>query len=231
MRTPQRPWRQLDSGFTLVEVMVAMFIMAMLAAMAWQGVDGIVRARDASASRLEQTLRLNTVLSQWEQDLAAVQETAAVDALMIDGANLRLTRRTERGMQLVVWSLRPGLPGARPGNTLLRWASAPMSTVPELKDAWMRSQQFQGGEPRQVRTLEGLASWQLYCFRGTAWSNCQSSGNVKPPELAPEGAPPSTQPAGMQTPEGVRLMLTFAEGQGPAGSLTRDVRLGPVWPQ
>ena len=49
--------------------------MAIMAAMAWQGVDGIVRARDASQARLEQTLRLNTVIAQWEQDLASLQDT------------------------------------------------------------------------------------------------------------------------------------------------------------
>ena len=61
-------------GFTLVEVLVAMLIMAMLAVMAWQGVDGITRTRDVSQARLEQTLRLNTVMGQFEQDLQALQD-------------------------------------------------------------------------------------------------------------------------------------------------------------
>ena len=50
------------AGFTLIEVLVAMTVMAVMAMMAWQGVDGIVRARDANQSRLEQTLRLNSVI-------------------------------------------------------------------------------------------------------------------------------------------------------------------------
>ena len=32
-------------GFTLVEVLVALLVMAVMAGMAWQGVDGIVRSR------------------------------------------------------------------------------------------------------------------------------------------------------------------------------------------
>ena len=40
-----------DRGFTLVEVLVALVVMATLAVMAWQGVDGIVRTRDASQAR------------------------------------------------------------------------------------------------------------------------------------------------------------------------------------
>ena len=40
-------------GFTLVEVLVALLVMAIMAVMAWQGVDGIARAREISGSRLE----------------------------------------------------------------------------------------------------------------------------------------------------------------------------------
>ena len=113
-------------GFTLVEVLVAMMIMAILAVMAWQGVDGIVRARDASQSRLEQTLRLNTVLAQWEQDLALVQESPAVPGLTFDGATVRMTRRAERGLQVVTWTLQPAADGVAGGGTWLRWAGPPV---------------------------------------------------------------------------------------------------------
>jgi len=65
------------AGFTLIEVLVAMTVMAVMAMMAWQGVDGIVRARDANQSRLEQTLRLNSVIGQWEQDVDAEAKQSA----------------------------------------------------------------------------------------------------------------------------------------------------------
>src|SRR5207247_8158840 len=131
-------------GFTLVEVLVAMMIMAILAIMAWQGVDGIVRAREASQARLEQTLRLNTVIAQWEQDLALLQDTSVAPALTFDGASVRLTRRAECGGQLVVWSLRPGADATRSGAGLLRWAGPAVTGSGELQESWLRSQQFQG---------------------------------------------------------------------------------------
>ena len=116
-------------GFTLVEVMVAMMVMAILAVMAWQGVDGIVRTREASQARLEQTLRMNTIVGQLEQDLVSVQESPSVPGLSFDGATLRLTRRAERGLQVVAWSLRPSPEGAG-GGTLQRWAGPPRSAEP-----------------------------------------------------------------------------------------------------
>jgi general secretion pathway protein J len=213
-------------GFTLVEVLVAMMIMAMLAVMAWQGVDGIVRARNYSQARLEQTLRLNTVIAQWEQDLAAVQETPAVPGLTFDGSTARLTRRAERGMQVVTWSLKPSANGTG-GGTWMRWASPAVRTSGELQDLWMRTQQFQGQEAGQLKTLKGINQWQMYCYWGS-WSNCQSTGDQA--QSAPKPAPGASVPAPVTQrqalPSGVRLVLDFAGGDI-SGSLVRDVALGP----
>ena len=204
------------AGFTLVEVMVALMVMAIMAVMAWQGVDGIVRARDSNQARLERTLRLNTVISQWEQDLAALQETSAVPAaLSFDGSAVRLTRRTTGGLQLVVWSLVP----QDNGNSWRRWAGPAVTTSGALQDNWLRSQQFQGDEAGQLRALRGVAQWQIYFFQGNAWSNAQSTGNVAAPD------PATSAPQRQGLPDGVRLVLSFAPDSGHSGSLIRDTQL------
>ncbi len=207
-------------GFTLVEVLVALVIMALMAGMAWQGVDGIVRTRDASQKQLEQTLRLNTVLAQWQTDLAAVQDTGAVPPLVFDGATLRMTRSVPDGVQVVVWSMRP----QGTANAWERWASPAVTGSAALQDSWFTSQQLQGGEPGQLRTLEGLSQWQVYFFQGNSWSNAQSTGNL----AAPAPALPASAAAPRQAlPSGVRVVLTFASGSGLNGTLTRDSLLGP----
>jgi general secretion pathway protein J len=214
-------------GFTLVEVLVALFVMALMAGMAWRGVDGIARTRDASQQRLDTLLRAQTVMAQWEQDLAMVQDSLAVPPLTFDGATLRITRRQERGMQVVAWSLR--------GTSLWRWAGPVVTSRRELQDLWLQSQQFMGNEPGQLRTLEGISTWQLLCWRGNSWSNCQSSDDVAaaaPPPPAPggaPGAPPGAQPVAQQLlPTGVRLVLAFGEGAAINGSVTRDVPISPL---
>ena len=211
-------------GFTLVEVLVALMIMALMAAMAWQGVSGVVRTRDASQARLEQTLRLNTVVAQWEQDLASVQESSATPGLQFDGTSLRLTRRTAGGMQVVVWSLRPSAEQTAAG-ALQRWAGPVVTGRNELQEQWLRTLQFQGSEPGQLNTLIGVSSWQVVFFRGNAWTNAQSSA-----DLAPPGPSASGVVARALLPSGVRLQLTFAPGSGQSGSLTRDTALGPQQP-
>ena len=200
-------------GFTLIEVLVAVVIMAIMSLMAWQGVDGIVRSRDANQLRLEQTLRLETVIAQWEQDLASLQESSAVPALTCDGSTVRLTRRAEGGMQVVAWSLRPDTSQ----SMWQRWAGPPVTTTTALQEAWFRTQQFQGGEPGQLKALTGLDQWQVFFFQGNAWANCQSTGNV-------------TAASGVQRqalPSGVRLVLAFAPGSGLNGSVLRDTLLAP----
>jgi general secretion pathway protein J len=212
------PLRQ--AGFTLVEVLVAMFIMAILAVMAWQGVDGIVTARSASQGRIEQLLKVNTVLAQFQQDLESMQDSGALPQPMpaFDGISLRLTRRHEKGLQLVVWSLR--------GGTWLRWEGTPATTTQTLQDQWMTSQQFIGNESGQLRTVTGIAEWQAYCFRDNAWSNCQSSaGNNTVGAAPPPGA--ASAPVSADPLKALRVVLSFGEGSGFSGSVTRDIALGP----
>jgi general secretion pathway protein J len=206
-----------QAGFTLVEVLVALVLMAVLSGMAWQGLDGISRARSASQARVEQSLRLNTVLAQWEQDLQSVFDTNIVPALAFDGATVRLVRRQAEGLQIVAWSLRD--------QRWMRWSGPIVTQAAALRESWLNSQQLLGNEPAQLRMQDGLVAWQVYFYRGNAWSNAQSSAGA----LAV--APGASAPVVTRTPlpTGVRIVLGF-EGGGLAGNLTRDVLLGPQMP-
>jgi general secretion pathway protein J len=205
------------AGFTLVEVLVALVVMAVLATLAWRGTDGMLRARQASGSVLDATTRLATVITQWEQDLFALRDDAAVPALAFDGRTLLLARDTGAGVQIVAWSLR--------GDRWQRWASPPAVRAQALQDNWLRAQQLLGDETAQVRALDGIAQWQLYYYRGNAWTNAQSTGDLQAEAPAPpaSGAAAQTREA---LPTGVRLLLGFADGR----TLTRDVRLAPQMP-
>jgi general secretion pathway protein J len=211
--------RGADRGFTLIEVLVALFIMAILAGMAWQGIDGMVRTRDGARDRGEQVLQMGTVMAQWEQDLSQIQQSAAAPPLRFDGAALRLTRRTPDGLQLVVWT--------RQGDTLYRWASPPLTRVRELQDWWLRSQQWSAISDRALRMLASVSAWQIYYYQlgDNSWSNAQSTGNVALAPQAPASgasAPEDDNGAVLDDvlPIGVRLVLSV-----PSGDLTRDLML------
>lgn len=215
-RVLARPVRGLVArGFTLVEVLVGLAIMATLAAMAWRGVEGISRSRTIGQEAVERTLRLNTALAQWERDLLELEDTGVVPPLAFDGATLRLTRRQDAGVQVVAWTLRAG--------AWWRWASTPTTRVADLRQQALRSQQLMGDEPGTLRILDEASAVQVYFWRGSGWSNAQSTGDVAAP--APVPASGAAGPDREQTPGGVRLVLSV-----PAGALTRDVVLAPQPP-
>lgn len=225
---PGAPTAATSRGFTLVEVLVALSIMATLAVMGWQGIDGIVRTRDASQARLDLTLRLGTLLAQWEQDLASLQETDAVPAFNYDGKTLRLTRRAGEGVQLVAWSLIGSTTQGNPDRLQwMRWAGPSVTGSAALQDSWLRSQLLQSNDPAWVRALDDVSELQLYCYRGNAWSNCQSTGNVVATAAPASGVPASARTA---LPSGLRLVLTLTGNHGGDGTLTRDVAFGSPTP-
>ena len=57
-------------GFTLVELLVAISILAIVAVLGWRGLDSIVRSRTALTSELEQTRGLQLTFAQMESDCA-----------------------------------------------------------------------------------------------------------------------------------------------------------------
>lgn len=218
---PVEPARQ--QGFTLVEVLVALALMAVLASMSWQGIASVADAKRASDERVNATLRIGTVLAQWEQDLGQLHDTALVPAISFDGQSLRLVRRQADGLQLVAWALREG--------RWTRWASPVVSRAAGLQEAWLASQQLLGNEPDQLTLMDQVAAWQVYFYRGNAWSNAQSSAGVTPAAAAAAASAPAAQRT--ELPTGVRLVLTVRAAtaeDAPAHAITRDLLLAPQLP-
>lgn len=218
-------------GFTLIEVLVALLILSVLAATAWKGLDAISTARQVADGNLQQTLRVQSVMTQLDADLSQVMDTQIVTGMQFDGANLRLTRRTSAGVQVVVWTVRE--------RRLLRWASPDTTRVGELQEFWRRANQLQGREAGTLVALQGVDQWQVYCFRNGNLSNCQSTGNVVQAGSAASGAASGAAggtggqaaAAGLasreQLPQAVRSQLTLGDGSGMAGVVTRDMMLSP----
>lgn len=192
-------------GFTLVEVLVALMILAVLSTMAWQGIDGMARARASSQARMEQTLRLSTVVAQWEQDLAAIYDTPVVPPLAFDGSTVRMARTTDNGVQVVAWTLR--------GSKLQRWSGPAGTRAGALQDSWMNSQQLLGNEAGQITLLEGVSSMHLEFYRNNAWTNAQSESDK------------DASGTREVLPGAVRLVL-----ETPRGPIRRDVLMEPRFP-
>ena len=208
--------RTRPTGFTLVEVMVALVIMAVLSALAMRGMDALMRAKDSALAATDRTLKLNTGMSQFEYDMAMVVDSKVLPkAIMFDGATLRVARRTPQGIQLVLWTLQD--------HRWQRWASAPVIHMSELTDAWMRSQQWAGISGSAITVLENVDDFQVYVCNpaavntpGCSWNNVQSqqgAGQQQQPACQPGQT--CTPPPAVATPQpnGIRITLKVPEGE------------------
>jgi general secretion pathway protein J len=214
-------------GFTLVELLVALFAMALLAVMSWRGLDGMTRAQAQTEARADEVLTLQVGLSQWAADLDAVMQLPQTAALDWNGRVLRMTRRSTAsatdGMLVVAWTRRI----VNGQGTWLRWQSPQVITRADLDAQWQRADTWSRNpgddERRGEVAVTPLDDWQIFYFRENAWTNPQSS-DASVAATATAGAPPGL-PANIGTPvlpDGVRLVLMLPAGQAISGTLTRD---------
>ena len=209
-------------GFTLIELLVALAVMALLAIVSWRGLDGMVRAQEQTRQRGDELLVLQAALAQWGTDLDAVLPLAHTVPLEWDGLVLRLTRRSstvpDPGALVVAWTRR----NVRGQSQWLRWQSPPLRSRAEWQQAWQQAALWarnpSDADQRVETVLMPLSDWQIFYYRGGAWSNPQSSsGNSADSAGTGTEATPSAS-----LPDGVRLQLDLAPGQALAGRITRD---------
>jgi general secretion pathway protein J len=217
-------------GFTLIELLLAISLMALMTVLSWRGLDGVSRAQIHLQEQSDDVLALQATLAQWGSDLEAMAEQPDMPGMDWDGRALRIVRRSSgvpgEGLQVVAWSRRD----VAGQGQWLRWQSPPLLTRSELLLAWQKAQVWAQTPSdddllREVRTV-ALDQWQIYYYRGNAWSNPLSSADGASAVSAASGASAAesatVSPGAAAVPDGVRLVLTLAPGQAINGTLTRD---------
>ena len=239
-------------GFTLIEVLVAISVMALMSLMAWRGLDGMLRSQSSLQSRSDEIRSLQAGLAQWQTDLDQLAELSGTPSWDWNGQVLRLTRRTAdaplpsntssttlgtsngpsspvpASVRVVAWTWRsdPGRPG---GGDWQRWQSPPLSQRQDWQNAWALAAQW--GQTANESTRAGqiqihpLSGWQLFVHRGGSWTNPLSSDVVSAGTPGTNNGTPSgaaNTAPIATTPDGVRLVLSLPPGPTGAGSLTLD---------
>ncbi len=112
--------KRAERGFTLIEVMVAIMLMAVVSLIAWRGLDSVTRADHHLQASTEQTEALLRVLNQLQRDIslrASVELTAPKDDA--DGlAGVTVRSSDSKGFELDVIRSAPVAGG---GLQRVRW--------------------------------------------------------------------------------------------------------------
>jgi general secretion pathway protein J len=194
-------------GFTLIETLVGLALLALVSLMSWRGLDSMLRTQQRLAERGQSLASLQTALAQWNMDLDQSAETPYLNALTWDGRSLRIVRRAvdQDALVVVAWGLRP----AGPALQWKRWQSQPLRERATLLAAWNKAA-LGLDDASAALTLAPAQAWELQVLQGADWK--------RPPVIAQDA--PLLEP-----PAAVRLRLQLpagAEGAGLSGWLQLD---------
>ena len=216
-------------GFTLIELLIAVVVLAVMAALAWRGLDAVARTRDAALARSRAADRLSLSLRQLDADLrAARDEGALLPAVSLAGnGDLLIVRRAPEALGADPRSWPPhGTPadaglvevarwGLRGGNWM-RWASTP-SASPGPVAAAMQAPQGPG-----LALLPGVAEVKFLVFRYAGIGLLTQSGAWVNPYTA-SGGGNGNDPVAMTLRTPAALRVTLRIGAAPLrGTLTRE---------
>lgn len=211
--------RPSQNGLTLVELLIAIALMAVLSLLGWRGLDTLMRSQDITQQHTQDVSGVQTSLAQWRSDLNAMQVVSGLNDAGVawDGRVLRLIRRNsahtpsgqEDGLWVVAWTLQRNASDGQ--GQWVRWQSQAATQLSSLRQAWDFAAQWGQGvqvSPAQETVLIPLDQWQIFYLRSNAWSNpLSSTGNVGNTSTLPDA---------------IRLTIDLPAGKSLQGRLTLD---------
>lgn len=204
-------------GFTLVELLVAITVLAIVAVLGWRGLDSIVRSRIALTTDLEQTRGLQLAFAQMQRDTAQIVDLETIPdrlPIMVEAGRIVMVRHVfienqPSRIQLIAYQLENGI--------LSRRESQATRDLKALDSLWMSVTSETGGAPR-VALQSGVAGMTV-----RIWLNDGAGWRI--PGVDVVSSAPDSSATTLAVPTGVEVTLQL---DGRPGALTKTFLLGPV---
>ena len=172
LRRSRRP------GVTLIELLVAISILAIVAVLGWRGLDGIVRARVALTANLDQTRAMQLTFAQMQSDCAQVIPATLITQhlpVVADPSRLMMVRYVHgedqpTRLQVVTYRVRDGL--------LTRRESTATRDLGELDVAWQAAASDVNVADALVLQSDVTAITMRLWQEGASWRSPPPPGEV-----------------------------------------------------
>jgi general secretion pathway protein J len=203
-------------AFTLVELLVAISILAIVAVLGWRGLDGIIRARVALTNQMETTRGMQLAFAQMQSDCEHIAGREVLDRrpyLLTGTDRVTMVREvfTENQpsrLQVVAYRIVNG--------TLVRRETPGVRDLAQLDGLWQAAVS-DTDTSGAVALQTGVVSMQVLTWENRAWRQATSAGapgSAAATATANGGTPnaqqdPNTVPL---PPTGLQVAL-LAQGQ------------------
>jgi len=202
-------------GLTLIELLVAISVLALIAVLGWRGLDSIVRARIALTGDLEQTRGMQLAFAQLQSDCAHLASTAVLPnrmPLLVEQGRLTLVRTVfadnqPSRLQVITYRVKDGM--------LTRHESAATRDLTEMDTLWPTAAN-DIDTTQSVALQSGVAALKMRLWVGGGWHT--GIGALPPSVHAGMNASPLV-------PTGLEVALQL---QGRESSLLKIFLLGAV---
>jgi len=216
-------------GFTLVELLVAISILAIVAVLGWRGLDGIVRARVALTQQMETTRGMQLAFAQMQSDCEHIATREVVEQrpyLLVGKDRFTLVREvfTENQpsrLQVVAYRIVNG--------NLVRRESPTTRDLIQLDSLW-QAVTSDADANAAVALQTGVTGMQVATWINNAWRQggvdpganaAGTPGQTQPPPGTPP--PPDQVPQTTNEPTGMQVAL---QAQGLQVPMVKSFLLG-----
>ncbi|MES2535296.1 MAG: prepilin-type N-terminal cleavage/methylation domain-containing protein [Pseudomonadota bacterium] len=217
-----------QKGLTLIELLVAISVLAFVAVLGYRGLDSIVRARVALTSDLEQTRGMQLTFAQLQSDgahLASPELIPGREPLAAVEGRLTLVRTVFADnqpprLQVVTYRLKDGVFNRR--------ESAATRDLKEIDALWQAAAS-DTEKAQEVQLQSGVSALSMRLWYGAA----QGWRAANAPPATADNATPVVTPGGhgqimpsySNTPTGLEVSLKL---QGREANMIKVFLLGPV---
>lgn len=218
--------RSRQRGLTLVELLIAITVLAVVAVLGWRGLDSIVRSRIALTTEMERTRGVQLAFAQLERDCANIftpYTSLGHPPLAAEQGRLRIIRKvaTENQpirFQVVTYRVQEGI--------LYRRESRPTRDMAELDVAWLTNPQEISREEVALQAGVTSIAIRLWAANATTWRPIDINAPAMPDIPPTTSTVPSNVPATTaQSFTGLEVSLQL---ESTANKLTKVFLLGAV---